>query len=106
MGKDIIELNDNNFEQTINSGVTLVDFWAPWCGPCLMQGPIIEQLAEKVYGKARVAKVNVDESMQTALQYRIQSIPTIMIFKDGSPANQMVGVHSEEQLLTAVEEAL
>ncbi len=106
MGKGIIELNDSNFEQTINSGVTLVDFWAPWCGPCLMQGPIIEQLAEKVYGKARVAKVNVDESMQTALQYRIQSIPTIMIFKDGSPANQMVGVHSEEQLLTAVEEAL
>ena len=106
MGKGIIELNDSNFEQTINSGVTLVDFWAPWCGPCLMQGPIIEQLAEKVDGKARVAKVNVDESMQTALQYRIQSIPTIMIFKDGSPANQMVGVHSEEQLLTAVEEAL
>ena len=71
-----------------------------------MQGPIIEQIAAKVDGKARVAKVNVDESMQTAMQYRIQSIPTIVIFKDGEISEQLVGVHSEEQLLSAVNEAL
>lgn len=106
MENRIIELNDTNFNETISSGVTLVDFWAPWCGPCLMQGPIIEQIAAKVDGKARVAKVNVDESMQTAMQYRIQSIPTIVIFKDGEISEQLVGVHSEEQLLSAVNEAL
>jgi thioredoxin 1 len=104
MKDSVIELNDENFKETIGSGVTLVDFWAPWCGPCMMQGPIIEELAGKVEGKARVAKVNVDESMQTAIQYRIQSIPTLMIFKDGEIANQLIGLHTEEQLLSAVNE--
>ncbi len=104
MKDSVIELNDENFKETIGSGVTLVDFWAPWCGPCMMQGPIVEELAGKVEGKARVAKVNVDESMQTAIQYRIQSIPTLMIFKDGEIANQLIGLHTEEQLLSAVNE--
>jgi len=101
-----VELTDANFQETVNSGVTLVDFWAPWCGPCLMQGPLIDQVAEKIEGKATVAKVNVDESMQTAIQYRIQSIPALLVFKDGEVADQMVGVQSEEQLLSAVNEAL
>ncbi len=104
MKDSVIELNDENFKENIGSGVTLVDFWAPWCGPCMMQGPIVEELAGKVEGKARVAKVNVDESMQTAIQYRIQSIPTLMIFKDGEIANQLIGLHTEEQLLSAVNE--
>jgi len=106
MSNKIVELTDANFQETVNSGVTLVDFWAPWCGPCLMQGPIIDQVAEKIEGKATVAKVNVDESMQTAIQYRIQSIPALLVFKDGEVADQMVGVQSEEQLLSAVNEAL
>lgn len=106
MGNKIFELNDENFADTIGSGVTLVDFWAPWCGPCLMQGPIVEQIAEKIDGKAKVAKMNVDDSMQTAMQYRIQSIPTIMVFKDGEVAGQMVGVQSEHQLMQALERAL
>lgn len=106
MAHKIIELTDSNFQETIKSGVTLVDFWAPWCGPCLMQGPIVDQVAEKVDGKATVAKVNVDESMQTAMRYRIQSIPSLLVFKDGEVADQMVGVQSEEQLLSAVNEAL
>jgi len=106
MSNKIVELTDANFQETVNSGVTLVDFWAPWCGPCLMQGPIVDQVAEKIEGKATVAKVNVDESMQTAIQYRIQSIPALLVFKDGEVADQMVGVQSEEQLLSAVNEAL
>ena len=106
MSNKILELTDSNFQETVNSGVTLVDFWAPWCGPCLMQGPIVDQVAEKIEGKATVAKVNVDESMQTAIQYRIQSIPALLVFKDGEVADQMVGVQSEEQLLSAVNEAL
>ena len=106
MSNKIVELTDSNFQETVNSGVTLVDFWAPWCGPCLMQGPIVDQVAEKIEGKATVAKVNVDESMQTAIQYRIQSIPALLVFKDGEVADQMVGVQSEEQLLSAVNEAL
>ncbi len=105
MSNKVIELTDENFKETINSGVTLVDFWAPWCGPCMMQGPIVEKLAGKVAGTAKVAKVNVDESMQTAVQYQIRSIPTLLVFKDGEIASQLVGLHSEEQLLSAVKEA-
>lgn len=105
MKNKVIELTDTNFKETISSGVTLVDFWAPWCGPCRMQGPIVDGVAGKLAGKATVAKVNVDESMQTAMQYRIQSIPTLMIFKDGEIADHLVGVHTEEQLLSAVKES-
>ena len=105
MENEVMELDDSNFRETIGSGVTLVDFWAPWCGPCLMQGPIVEDVAGKLTGKARVAKVNVDESMQTAVEYRIRSIPTLMIFKDGEMTSQLVGLHTEEQLLSAVKEA-
>ena len=105
MSNKVIELTDENFKETISSGVTLVDFWAPWCGPCMMQGPIVEKLAAKVAGTTRVAKVNVDESMHTAVQYQIRSIPTLMIFKDGEITSQLVGLQSEEQLLSAVKEA-
>ncbi len=105
MSNQVLELTDATFKETISSGVTLVDFWAPWCGPCMMQGPIVEKMADKVAGTAKVAKVNVDESMQTAVQYRIRSIPTLMVFKDGKMTSQLVGLHTEEQLLSAVKEA-
>ena len=106
MADSVIELTDNNFDESIEAGVTLVDFWASWCGPCMMQGPIVDQVAEKMKGKAQVAKVNVDESMQIAMKYRIQSIPTLMIFKEGEVANQLIGLQSEDQLISALEEAL
>jgi len=100
--KEVVELNDRNWSQTIANGVTLVDFWAPWCGPCMLQGPILEQVAEKVTGQATVAKVNVDGSPDIAAQYGIRSIPTLMIFKDGNLQQQLVGVHSEAQLVDAL----
>ena len=102
----VAELNDGNFSETIKEGVTLVDFWAPWCAPCLMQGPIVKGLAEKVGDKAKVAKVNVDEAPQAATQLGIRSIPTLIVFKDGKPAQQFVGVTQENALISAIDDAL
>jgi thioredoxin 1 len=103
---NVMEVGDANFAATIKTGVTLVDFWAPWCGPCMMQGPIVDKVAEKVAGKAKVAKVNVDDGTRTAGQYGIRSIPTIIVFKDGKPVQQFVGVQSEAQLVAAIENAV
>lgn len=103
MAEKTLNLTDQNFAETINSGVTLVDFWAPWCGPCLMQGPIVEQVAEKMDGKAKMAKLNVDEGQQVAGKYRVRSIPTLIIFKDGQAVQQFVGVQSEARLVSAIE---
>ena len=106
MAGKAIDLTDQNFAETIGSGVALVDFWAPWCAPCMMQGPIVEQVAEKVDGRAKVAKVNVDEGQQVAGKYGVRSIPTLIVFKDGKPVQQFVGVQSETQLASAIEQAL
>ena len=87
---NVIDLTDTNFGETIGSGITLVDFWAPWCGPCMSQGPIVEKVAKTVGDKATVAKLNVDEGQQSAAQFGIRSIPTIIIFKDGEAVQQFV----------------
>jgi len=86
-----ITLTDATFKETIAEGVTLVDFWAPWCGPCRMIAPVIEQLAEEYEGKAKIAKVDTDQEQQTAIEFGIRSIPTLIIFKDGQPVDQIVG---------------
>jgi len=90
MGK-YIELTADNFKETIKEGVALVDFWAPWCGPCRMIAPVIEELAEDYDGKAKICKVNTDEQPSIAAEYGIRSIPTILFFKDGELVDQMVG---------------
>ncbi|MFW6158491.1 MAG: thioredoxin [Planctomycetota bacterium] len=100
------ELTDADFDTTITSGVTLVDLWAPWCGPCHMQTPIIEKLAEEYADRVTVCKLNVDENQQTAIKYGIMSIPTTMIFKDGERVQQFVGVQPEERLRQALDEHL
>jgi thioredoxin 1 len=102
----VMELGDSNFDSVVSSGVTLVDFWAPWCGPCMMQGPIVDRVAEFVGEKATIAKLNVDEGQRVAAQYGIRSIPTIIVFKDGQPVQQFVGVQSESVLVNAIEQAL
>jgi len=101
------ELNDANFEEKVlkNSQPVLVDFWAPWCGPCQIMGPIIEELAKETEGKAGVGKLNVDENAQTAQRYGIMSIPTMIIFKNGQVFKQFVGVQSKEALLAELEAA-
>lgn len=105
MSKQVIDLNDSNFQNETQSGVALIDFWAPWCGPCRMQGPIIDQVAEKVAGKATVAKLNVDESPSTAASFGVSSIPTLVLLKDGQAVQQFVGVRAEAELVQAIEEA-
>ena len=103
MAEGITELNDNNFEEEIKEGVTLVDFWAPWCAPCMMQGPICEQVAKTVGDTATVAKMNVDEGQNVATKFGIRAIPTLILFKDGQVVQQFVGVRQEAVLVSAIE---
>lgn len=92
---------DASFADTIKSGLTLVDFWAEWCGPCQMMLPRLEELASKVDGKAVVAKHNVDTDPTTPSQFRIMSIPTMILFKDGQPVEKWVGVQDVPTLEAA-----
>jgi thioredoxin len=101
-----LNLNKDNFEQSISSGVALVDFWAEWCGPCKMQLPIIEEFSSEMEGKATIGKVNVDEELELAQSFGIQSIPTLILFKDGKPVKKLVGLHSKESLYEEVNQVL
>ena len=96
---EVLELGESNFAATIADGVTLVDFWAPWCGPCQVQGPIIEQVAGSAPEGATVAKVNVDDANALAGQHGVMSIPTLVVFKDGEEVERFVGVQKAEALL-------
>lgn len=93
----LIEVNDSNFEEQINKGVKLVDFWATWCGPCKMQSPVIEELSEEM-SDVEFFKVDVDENKETAQEFGIMSIPTLLIKKDGEVVDKLVGFHSKDQL--------
>ncbi|MFA6322816.1 MAG: thioredoxin [Candidatus Buchananbacteria bacterium] len=93
--------NDQNFDaEVLKSKIpVLVDFWAPWCGPCKMQGPIIEEIAKDFAGQEiKIGKLNVDEAPQSASKFQIMSIPTLIIFKDGRPVDQMMGVQDKSTL--------
>ncbi|GGD31409.1 thioredoxin [Malaciobacter pacificus] len=95
MGK-YIELNNNNFEETVSEGISLVDFWAPWCGPCRMLSPVIDELAADFEGKAKICKVNSDEEQDLAVKYGVRSIPTILFMKDGEVVDTMIGAASKQ----------
>ncbi len=97
--------SDDNFQAEVLSASepVLVDFWAPWCGPCKMLGPVVEELAGEMDG-VKIGKVNVDENPQTAGQYGVMSIPTLLFFKDGKVMEQMVGVQSKETIKAKLEE--
>ena len=104
MSAGILELTESNFAAETRSGLVLVDFWAPWCGPCRMQTPILEQLVGKVPG-AKIAKLNVDDAGAIAAKFNVMSIPTLLVLKDGRIAQQFVGVQQAATLVAALEAA-
>ncbi len=101
---NVTHVTDANFEaEVLKSEIpTLVDFWAPWCGPCRFIGPVIEELSDEFDGKVKFVKLNTDENQQTAVNYRIRSIPSLMIFKDGKLAEMQVGALPKEQLVSFI----
>lgn len=94
----VITLNSDNFDDQVlkGTGVILVDFWAPWCGPCRMVGPIVDELASEYDGKAAFGKVNVDENESLSMKYQVMSIPTLLLFKNGQLVDKLVGAHPKD----------
>lgn len=105
MAEGIIELNEDNFETEVSKSdvPVLVDFWAPWCGPCLMITPILVELAKEYAGKAKVGKVNVDDNLTLAQKFGIHSIPTLIFFKKGTEINRVIGAVSKDSLKKALD---
>lgn len=103
-----IELTDESFEEEVLKASTpvLVDFWAPWCGPCRMMAPTIDQIAKEMEGKIKVGKINIDQHNKYAGQFGIMSIPTFLFFKDGKVLEQMVGVIDKEDMKEKIEKYL
>jgi len=98
MAENVKYLNDDNFEDTIAKGITLVDFYADWCGPCKRIAPVIEDLAKEMQGKATIAKLDVEQAQKTTAAFQVMSIPTIILFKDGKEHKRIVGLTDKENL--------
>ena len=100
---DLKHINSENFESEVNSGkVTLVDFFATWCGPCKMLGPVLEQVADEVKDKVNIVKLDIDGSMDLAKQFGVMSVPTMVIFKDGKEVDRIVGLRQKAQIVEAL----
>lgn len=101
----MIHFNKETFDKTLAEGkLTLVDFWASWCGPCQMLGPVIESLADKYEGKAVIGKVNTDEEQELAIRYSVMNIPTVIFFKDGKEIDRKVGVMPPDVYIQVLEQ--
>jgi len=105
---EVLHLTQGNFEEEVlkSASPVLVDFWAEWCGPCRMIAPLIEEIAKDYQGKLKVAKLNVDEEREIALKYSIRSIPTLILFKEGKPAEQIIGALPKSALKSKIEGVL
>lgn len=108
MAQNVLEVTDSTFEAEVVQSTlpVVVDFWAPWCGPCRAMAPVLEQFAQEKAGEVKVAKVNVDEAAGVAGQYGVMSIPTFLVFKGGKPVDQIVGAMPKETFVARVEAAL
>ncbi len=107
MGANTITVSDTNFKDTVSSDrPVLVDFWAEWCGPCRMVEPVLEELAKEYSDKITIAKLNVDENPQTAANYDVMSIPTLILFKDGVEQKRIVGARPKHQLVAELSQYL
>ncbi|GAE30156.1 thioredoxin [Alkalihalobacillus hemicellulosilyticus] len=94
----IVNVTDQTFSSETNEGVVLADFWAPWCGPCKMIAPVLEELDSEMGDKAKIVKLNVDDNQETAGKYNVMSIPTLLVFKDGEVVDQVVGFQPKDAL--------
>jgi thioredoxin 1 len=108
MAGNVVELTDANFEEVVgNSEVpVLVDFWAPWCGPCKMIAPIIEEVADEYASRAKVCKINTDESHDSAVEFSITAIPTLILFNKGQVGKKWVGLTSKKDIIAEIEQLL
>lgn len=106
MAEGVIELDGTSYDDAVKSGVVLVDFWAPWCGPCKAIGPVVEELAEEFEGKVSIGKMNVDDNPVTPGKFGIRAIPTLIIFKNGEVVDQITGAVGKSQLVDLINKAL
>lgn len=105
MGKNVQEISDSSFEtEVLGSKVpVLVDFWAPWCGPCKSIAPVLEELADEYTGRLKIVKVNVDDNREYAMKFNVRGIPNLILFKDGQFQEQIVGVVAKQELVNAID---
>ena len=101
----VTEINTNNFDsEVINyEGITVIDFFADWCGPCRKMGPILEEVEQELSGKVKFSKINTDDNIEIAKRYQVSGLPTLMIFKNGEPAERMVGLMPKSSIITNIE---
>ncbi len=102
---DVPEFTSQSFDETVAEGITLIDFWAEWCAPCKMIAPMINELAAEYNGKVKVGKVNIDNESGLAERYNVNSIPTLLIIKNGEEANRFIGVTSKSNIVAALDDA-
>ena len=105
-GGEVLIISDQIFDKTISKGIVLVDFWATWCGPCRIQGPIVDEIAKEMNGKVTVCKMDIDKNPSTPARFKIQYIPTIIIFKDGKMIETLTGLNNKETLLSSLNKAM